>query len=102
MFVHDTLTQFTCYLRVLNFLLFNKLGTLISYGSWFSEVRVVVEIRISDLWAVLPCLLVDGYQYLRGGTKIEAETCSSKTLKPSSQLHETADQRAVFKQSQCV
>jgi len=62
------------------------------------EVRVVVEIRISDLWAVLPCRLVYGYQYLRGETKREAETCSSKTLKPSSELHETADKTAVIKQ----
>jgi hypothetical protein len=34
-----------------------------------------------------------------GETKREAETCFYKTLKPSSELHETADKRAVIKQS---
>jgi hypothetical protein len=59
----------------------------------------VVEIRISDLWAVLPCRLANGYQHLRGETKREAKACSSKTLTPSSELYDAADQKAVIKQS---
>jgi hypothetical protein len=66
------------------------------------EVCVVVELRISDLWAVLPCHLVDGYQSLRRETKREAEACSSKTLKPSSDLNYTAEQKVVIKQSMFV
>jgi len=57
----------------------------------------VFEMRISDLWAALPCRLVDDYQHLRGETKGQAEAFSSKTLKSSSYLHDTADQEAVIK-----
>jgi hypothetical protein len=38
------------------------------------DVRVVVEIRISDLWAAFPYRLVDGYQHLGGETFLRPQS----------------------------
>ena len=51
------------------------------------EVRAVVEIKISDLWAVVQFILVDGYKHFRGESFLLSQSERQKHVPSKRRSH---------------